>query len=92
MSHLVGTISKQNAFVSVTYQALNPVFGILFLSVQHGLLPLQHLILPVPKIHIHRASMDTLQPLGKGAFGSVVAVRSRLDRRLLAVKQVRDRV
>ncbi|GIL45943.1 hypothetical protein Vafri_3048 [Volvox africanus] len=36
----------------------------------------------------HRASLEQLRPLGKGGFGSVVAVRSRLDHRVMALKTV----
>ena len=35
-----------------------------------------------------RAHMDAIRPLGKGGFGTVTMVRSRLDRRLMAIKQV----
>jgi hypothetical protein len=38
-----------------------------------------------------KAQMEELRVLGKGGFGSVALVRSRLDHRLLAVKQVRFR-
>ncbi|GLI63874.1 hypothetical protein VaNZ11_006991 [Volvox africanus] len=36
----------------------------------------------------HRASLEQLRSLGKGGFGSVVAVRSRLDQRVMALKTV----
>ena len=35
-----------------------------------------------------RSHMEEVRPLGKGGFGSVGLVRSRLDGRLVAVKQV----
>lgn len=35
-----------------------------------------------------KAQMEELKVLGKGGFGSVTLVRSKLDHRLLAVKQV----
>ena len=35
-----------------------------------------------------RSHMDEIRPLGKGGFGSVSLARSRLDGRLVAVKQV----
>lgn len=36
--------------------------------------------------------MEALRPLGKGGFGRVDLVRSRLDFRLMAIKQVRGLV
>jgi hypothetical protein len=39
-------------------------------------------------LFICRAQLDEMRQLGKGGFGRVSLVRSRLDHRLLAIKQV----
>ena len=49
----------------------------------------RQLLSVVSSFHSH---MEEIRPLGKGGFGTVSLVRSRLDGRLVAVKQVWPRI